>query len=253
MSENQIDESRFMISDKDLMRLEISPELRTHMGLVLYRVRGMFLTIYSEMKRILNTPREQLVEIARETIPTLAEKIVEEELRYISMALDFLRSNQREIYIASIPIQGISIYRDQVVLTTVTVPKPRGFPRSSIYDVFPSQCTMLFHPVSFYVPENYLGSAIVDAISRCITYASEEFDPFYFRLAMWKFSEMARPRGVSDIRLDKIEARNILSDLRRKGVLLVSENYLYDKILYTKHLSKPLLEKSLVESIPPIR
>ncbi len=244
----------FMYSDKDLEDLKISPELRVHMGLVLHSIRRIFPIIYSEMERILNMPREQLVERARRINPKQAEKIVEEWLKQISMALDFLRSNQHEIHIVSIPIQRIWMPGNQAVFTTIDVPIPLPyFLRSPIYDVFPSQCLMLFHPVSFYVPESYLGSVIAYAIVTCTAYTYEEFDPHSFAKAMETLSEIARPRGIPDIQLDEKEARFLLSDLKRIGVLLVLERYLYNKILDTEYLSRLLLKKSIIESIPPIR
>ncbi len=251
MSENQIDESQFMIRDEDLMRLAITPELRAHMGIVLRKARRTFLTIYSEMERILNTPPEQLVEIARKATKKWTEAAVRRAQKQIFIAFDFLRSNQREIYIASIPIQGVWIDESYVGLRTVTAPQPYGFFRKAIYDVFPSRCIMLFHPASLYAPENYLGSAIVDAIAECMKYKYEEFSQRDFIRAMETLSEMARPLGIV-MWIGKDEARHILSDLKRTGILLVNDPYLKTTILDTEYLSRLLLKKSIIESIPPV-
>ncbi len=260
MSENQIDESRFMIRDEDLMRLVISPLLRIHMNSVQHRVKRIFPIIYRDMERFLNTPYEQLVEMEKSipiriirTRPTLAEEIVEEGLKHVSNTLDFLRNNQQKIHIASIPVQGISILENHAAFIIVTVPVPRGPSRSAIYDVFSSKCIMLFHPVSLYVSESYLGSAIVSGIAECMRYTFKWFYPFFFKNAMWIISEGARLLETREIWPNKEEARHMIDDLKRRGVLLVLESFLYDKILITEHLSKTLLEKSIIESIPPIR
>ncbi len=246
-------ENRFVSSDKDLEDLKISPELRSRMGFVLFKVKRIFPIIYRDMERILNTPYEQLVEMAEKAKASWPKTIARYGPKEIFTALDFLRNNQQKIHIASIPIQGISIYGNLTTFTIVTVPEPRGPSRSAIYDILPSQCIMLFHPVSSYMPERYLGSAIISGIANCMGYIYEGFSPYFFTEAMAVFSGITRPEIVPKIWLDEKGARHMINDLKRIGARLVLESFLYDKILDTEYLSRLLLDKSIIENIPPVR
>ncbi len=253
MSENQTDENQFIFDYEDLEELRVVSVLRTHMNLVISRVAKMFITIYGEMERILNTPRGKLVEMARK-YPTILSprRVVSDGLENIYLALNLLRRYWQKFHIVSIPIQGIWIYRAWTALRIVTIPELYYPSRSPIYDVLPSECIVLFHPVSFYVPKNYLGSAVVSAIASCVAKHRIEFMPSRFKEAMAMFSEIARPQEAIDIRLDEKEAEQLLSDLKGIGIRLVPEVYLYGKILRSKRFSKLLLEKSIVERIPPV-
>ncbi len=256
-------ENWFVSSDKDLEDLKISPELRSHMNLVLYRVKRIFPIIYRDMERILNTPHEQLVEMTDKALVLWPEWTVRYGLMQISTALVFLRTYQQEIHIASIPIQGITIYNrgQEAAFIMVTTPETHGPLRSAIYDVFYSKCIMLFHPISFYMPDRYLGPAIVSMIAECIKH-HVKFSPPYFVELMSIFSEIAKPptyfgiagpQIISKILADEKAARHMIDNLKRIGARLVLESFLYDKILNTKQLSRLLLDKSIIENIPPVK